>query len=96
MIECMINKNQITEAVGLLNTIRQKRGAKTTIPETIAADQLKERLVTDIIRETLTMGQTFYMFKRLNRDIFNGEENIKMSSEKWTVPLPQSETDYQF
>ncbi|KIO44205.1 MULTISPECIES: RagB/SusD family nutrient uptake outer membrane protein [Sanguibacteroides] len=96
LIECMINKNQITEAVGLLNTIRQKRGAKTTIPETIAADQLKERLVTDIIRETLTMGQTFYMFKRLNRDIFNGEENIKMSSEKWTIPLPQSETDYQF
>lgn len=96
LIECMINRNQVADAVGLLNTIRKNRGAKATILETITADELKEKLVNDIIRETLTMGQTFYMFKRLNRDIFNGNADIKMSPEKWTIPLPQSETDYQF
>ena len=47
------------------------------------------------IRETLTEGQTFFMFKRLNRDIFNGSSDIKMTPEKWVVPIPYSESAYQ-
>ncbi|MFR4036735.1 MAG: hypothetical protein ACLTZT_02395 [Butyricimonas faecalis] len=43
----------------------------------------------------MTEGQTFFMFKRLNRDIFNGSSDIKMTPEKWVVPIPYSESAYQ-
>ncbi|WP_065219557.1 MULTISPECIES: RagB/SusD family nutrient uptake outer membrane protein [Butyricimonas] len=96
MIEYLIDKNRIPEAVTLFNTLRRNRGAKAALPETIYPEDLKEKLVYDIIRETLTSGQTFFMFKRLNRNIYNGSSNITMEPKNWTMPLPQSETDYQF
>jgi pentatricopeptide repeat protein len=96
MIECLIEQGRVPEAVTLFRTLRTNRGAKATISETIPAEELKEKLVLDIIRETLTEGQTFYMFKRLNRNIFNGSVDIIMSPEDWVVPIPDSEMTYQF
>ena len=51
-------------------------------------------LYKEIIRETLTEGQTFYLFKRLDMDVYNGTTPIKMSPEKWYAPLPNGETSY--
>lgn len=95
LIECHIQKNRIADAVTILNDLRTNRGAKARIASTISKTDLMEVLVNDIIRETLTEGQAFYMFKRLNRNIFNGNSNRIMKPNEWFSPLPQSETAYQ-
>lgn len=94
LIECYIRKGNLEEAVTMLNALRLSRGAKTKITNDIEAVELMDRLVNDIIRETLTEGQTFFMYKRLNRNIFNGETDIEMKPEDWIVPIPYSETNF--
>ena len=94
-IEYLLNRERKNEAIELFNTLRTNRGAKTRLTADMSIDDLKLKLVYDIIRETLTEGQTFFMFKRLNRDIFNGSDDIKMTPEKWVVPIPYSESAYQ-
>ncbi|MDR0766145.1 MAG: RagB/SusD family nutrient uptake outer membrane protein [Odoribacteraceae bacterium] len=96
MIECLIEQGRVPEALTLFRTLRTNRGAKATIAETIPVEELKDKLVLDIVRETLTEGQTFFLFKRLNRDMFNGTESIIMSPRDWVIPIPDSETTYQF
>lgn len=95
MAECLINQEDVSGAVGLLNTLRQNRGIKSLIATTIDPDNLKEILMKDIVRETLTSGQTFFLFKRWNRNIYNGTSDVVMDANKWTIPLPQSEVSYQ-
>lgn len=95
VIECLIHQERVEEAVNILNDLRTNRGAKTKIPTTISGDDLMEILLKDIIRETLTEGQTFFMFKRLNRGIYNGASDRILSAGEWYAPLPQSEIAYQ-
>lgn len=93
-IECMLlSRNEQAEAITLLNYIRTQRGCKLSISGA-TKEELLEILYNDIIRETLTEGQTFFMFKRLNRNIYNGETNIEMKPENWYSPLPDGETSY--
>ena len=92
-IECMLkDRNELTEAIDVLNTVRTKRGCKIAIH----ADGLttEDALYKDVIRETLTEGQTFFMFKRLNKDIYNGTGTIEMKPENWYAPLPDGESSY--
>ena len=95
MAECLMNQGNVNGAVGLLNTLRENRGVKSWIATTIDPDSLKEILMKDIVRETLTSGQTFFLFKRWGRNIYNGMSDIVMDANKWTIPLPQSEVSYQ-
>lgn len=96
LIECMLRDGQVEEAVGILNDLRTNRGAKRRIASDIPAGELMEVLVNDVIRETLTEGQTFFMFKRLGRDIFYGNTSRVMAPDDWYAPIPQSEQAYQF
>ncbi len=95
IIEYYIKQNRITDAVNMLNDIRINRGAKNKIPTSISPNELMEKLVKDMVRESLTEGQTFFLFKRLNRNIFNGETDVVMKPADWFAPLPQSEIAYQ-
>jgi hypothetical protein len=94
-IECLIKQNKLTDAINMMNDLRTNRGAKTKISNSASGGDLMEILVKDIIRETLTEGQAFFMFKRLNRNIFNGTTDRVMKPEDWFAPLPQSEVAYQ-
>ncbi len=94
LIEYYIRQGNIPEAVTIFNTLRSNRGAKAKIADNINAQDLMEKLVKDIVRESLTEGQTFFLFKRLNRNIFNGDNDIIMAPEDWFAPLPLSETNY--
>ncbi len=96
LIECDIRKGNLTEAVDLLNVIRTNRGAKVKIAPSLSPAELMKAMENDIIRETLTEGQTFYMFKRLNINIYNGDVDRIMKPEDWSAPIPLSETDYQY
>lgn len=62
-IEYLLNRERKNEAIELFNTLRTNRGAKTRLTADMSIDDLKLKLVYDIIRETLTEGQTFFMFK---------------------------------
>lgn len=84
----------MSQAIALFNDLRLARGAKEKIASDISPDNLMDKLVNDIIRETLTEGQTFFMYKRLNRNIFNGETDIMMEARNWTLPIPYSETAF--
>jgi starch-binding outer membrane protein, SusD/RagB family len=95
LIECLSRQGRIAEAVTMLNDLRLRRGAKVKIATTITHNELMNFLVKDIVRETLTEGQAFYTFKRLNRNIFNGETDRVMQPNEWFAPLPQSEIAYQ-
>jgi len=77
-----------------MNHFRSKRGCKLMIEEGRSKEDLLEILYNDIIRETLTEGQTFFLFKRLNRDVYNGASSIKMTPEKWYSPIPDEESSY--
>lgn len=46
------------EAIELFNSLRTNRGAKTRLTTDMTIDDLRLKLVYDIIRETLTEGQT--------------------------------------
>lgn len=94
LIELYIRREKIEEAVNLFNDLRLARGAKVKIAQDIEPTELMNKLVNDIIRETLTEGQTFFMYKRLNRNIFNGESEIIMETQFWTIPIPHSETAF--
>jgi hypothetical protein len=95
LVECNIRQNKIADAVTILNDLRTNRGAKTKIANTVSGPALMEILINDIVRETLTEGQTFYLFKRLNRNIYNGATDRVMQPADWFAPLPQSEVAYQ-
>ena len=48
-------------------------------------------LINEMRREWIGEGQIFYLYKRLNKDMYNGEYPINMSG-KYVIPLPDSET----
>lgn len=95
LIECLNRQGRTSEAVDMLNDLRLRRGAKRKILNSVSSSELMTILVKDIVRETLTEGQAFFMFKRLNRNIFNGETDRIMQAADWYAPLPQSEIAYQ-
>jgi len=95
MIEVLNKQGRVGEAVALLNAVRTARGAKRKIASTVSTSELQEILINDMVRETLTEGQTFFMFKRLNHSIFNGSTSRIMKPEDWSSPIPQSESAYQ-
>jgi hemolysin activation/secretion protein len=101
MIEYLIEQQRFTEARTLAATLRLQRGTNAlNIPYDNAdangdgEGDFTTFLVNDIIREGLTEGQVFYLFKRLNRNIFNGVGDVQMTPEKFTPEYPNNETSY--
>lgn len=95
LVECYARAGRIDDAVTVLNDLRLRRGAKVKIANTLTTDQVMDILEKDVVRENLTEGQAFFWFKRLNRNIFNGETDRIMNPKDWYAPLPQSEVAYQ-
>jgi pentatricopeptide repeat protein len=101
MIECLMEQERFAEARELFRTLKLQRGTNdANIPANNddtngdGEGDFKSALVNDMIREKLTEGEVFYMFKRLDRNIFNGIANIQMTPEKFTPEYPNNETSY--
>ncbi len=92
--ECDIRNGNIEHAMTLINEIRKTRGIMgEELPLAVTADEAMKHLRKEVVKEGLTMGQTFYWFKRQGLDIWYGPEaEIKMTEERWTIPVPDSET----
>lgn len=95
LIETLIDKGDMENAIALFTTVRTNRGAKRKFDSSISPEELKEELYRDIIKETLTEGQTFFFFKRLNRNLYNGSSARVMEDKEWFIPIPTSESSYQ-
>lgn len=84
----------LPRAIDFLNYVKLNRGA-TEISTGLTRDAFLEELYIDATREFIVEGQTFYLYKRLNRDMYNGEYPIEMDANKYRIPLPDSETNVQ-
>ena len=91
MCECLADTD-LSRAVSILQALRVAREAKIPLNVT-SKNEFLEILYNDIIRETLSEGGSFYMHKRLGRDMYNGEEDPIDMTGRWVVPVPESETD---
>lgn len=80
--------------IEMLNYVKLCRGAKQ-IDQNTTRDAFLEELYKDATREFIVEGQTFFLYKRLNRDMYNGQYPIAMDAQKYTIPLPDSETNIQ-
>ena len=87
-------ETDLPRAISLLNTLRLARGT-TELSTSLTKDEFLSRMRIDATREFIAEGQTFYLYKRLNGDMYNGEYPINMSGGKYVIPLPDSETIIQ-
>ncbi len=83
----------LSKGVQLLQELRVARGAKTTLDPAIPKDKFLDAVYNDATREFIAEGQTFYMYKRLNRPMYNGTTPIDMTG-KYMITLPDSERAY--
>ena len=92
MCECLA-ETDLSKAIELLEWVRIARGAKTPLDKGMNKTEFLERLYNEIIRESMSEGQSFFMHKRLNRLMYNGEFPVDMT-ERWILPIPYDESAY--
>ena len=85
--------NDLSRAIQLLNDLRTARGCKTELNAGLTRDEFLNVLWNDETREFVAEGQTFFLYKRLDRPMYNGSTPIDMDG-KFVVPLPDSERSY--
>lgn len=92
MCEYLADKD-ISKGISLLQELRIARGAKTSLDLAMAKDKFLEAVYNDATREFIVEGQTFYLYKRLNKPMYNGTTPIDMAG-KYELPIPNSERAY--
>lgn len=92
LAECLFEEGRTTEALTVLNQIRNARGRTTTFTSTVPNDFYKE-LFDEFHREFLLEGQTFYQHKRLDRAMQVESQTIQID-ERFVLPIPESETNF--
>ena len=85
--------NNLDEALGYLNTLRNARGCFSVYP---TLDLLKNYITSEYRREMLGEGQMFFYYKRNEMvNIPDGNQaagTMNVALNKYVVPLPDSET----
>lgn len=92
MCECLADSD-MAKAIELLEWVRTARGAKAPLDKGMTETMFLEVLYNEIIRESMSEGQSFFMHKRLNRPIFNGDVTVDMAK-RWVLPIPYDESAY--
>jgi hypothetical protein len=88
-----LSATDLPRAIELLEQVRLARGAKAVLPASLTRAEFLEILYNEMTREFMSEGQTFYLYKRLNRPIYNGAISTDMTG-RYVLPLPYSETAY--
>ena len=88
-------ETDLPQAASLLSKLRLARGT-TEVSSSLTKDEFLSRVYMDATREFIAEGQTFYLYKRLNRNMYNGNYPIDMDGgKKYVIPIPDSETNIQ-
>ena len=92
--ECDIINGNLTNAMSIINLIRQNRGIMEyeLSADGITSEEAMNYLRREVVRDGLTFGQTFFWFKRRGQNVWNGQKEVEMTEERWTIPAPDSET----
>ncbi|PXZ44224.1 RagB/SusD family nutrient uptake outer membrane protein [Sanguibacteroides justesenii] len=89
----------LAKAKTYLNYVKEGRGLKKTDQSIIdvtnaTMETFNRLLINDMRRDWIGEGQTFYLYKRLNKNIpAESGKTIMASEEHFVVPLPDSETN---
>jgi hypothetical protein len=88
-----LSETNLPEAIRLLGTVRTARGAKAAVLPTLSREDFLKALRTEMTREFMSEGQTFFLYKRLDEPIYNGTISMDMNG-RYVLPIPYSESAY--
>jgi len=94
--ECANKKNDITTGAALLNKVRQARGLNALNAAGIATtDSLSTEIMREYQKEFIQEGQTFFYYKRLNKDLklVTGTP-AAIPADAYVFPIPEKEKEY--
>ena len=94
--ECANRKNDITSGAALLNKVRQARGLGALNAAGIAnTDSLSTEIMREHQKEFIQEGQTFFYYKRLNKDLklVTGTP-AAIPADVYVFPIPDKEKEY--
>jgi hypothetical protein len=91
-------KSNIGEAVSYLNMVRQSRGLTALNAAGInSTDSISTEIMREHQKEFIQEGQTFFYYKRLNKDLTKVSLNTAIVPAKvYVFPLPEKELLYNF
>ena len=98
-ILCKQGGEGLTKAKTYLSYVKQRRGLKSndasvTQVTNASADEFIDILINDMRREWIGEGQTYFIYKRLNRNIPKEQGTFVEASEKvFVAPVPDIETN---
>jgi hypothetical protein len=94
--ECANKKNDITTGANLLNNVRLARGLNALNAAGITnTDSLSTEIMREYQKEFIQEGQTFFYYKRLNKDLklVTGTTAV-VPANVYVFPLPDKEKEY--
>jgi starch-binding outer membrane protein, SusD/RagB family len=94
--ECAVNKNDINTGVAYLNKVRQARGLNILNAAGISnTDSVSKEIMREHQKEFIQEGQTFYYYKRLNKDLKQvTSSTANVTPAVYVLPLPDKEKEY--
>lgn len=89
--EYYVEKDRLSDAIEKLDKLRMERGLgyNNLDPDMSETDFLK-KLRLDAHKEFISEGQVFFMYKRLNHPIWDGNTNGEITP-NFVLPTPDSE-----
>ncbi|MES2773053.1 MAG: RagB/SusD family nutrient uptake outer membrane protein [Bacteroidota bacterium] len=94
--ECANNKNDIASGASLLNKVRAARGLNALNAAGITnTDSLSTEIMREYQKEFIQEGQTFFYYKRLNKDLKQATGTVAViPAGVYVFPIPDKEKEY--
>lgn len=94
--ECANKKNDISSGASLLNKVRQARGLNALNAAGITTtDSLSTEIMREYQKEFIQEGQTFFYYKRLNKDLKLVTGTVAtVPADVYVFPIPDREKEY--
>jgi hypothetical protein len=94
--ECAINKNDLNTGVAYLNQVRRARGLNALNAAGInSTDSVSNEIMREYQKEFIQEGQTFYYYKRLNKDLKQVTATTSPNTASaYVLPIPDKEKEY--
>lgn len=90
--EYLASVGRVDEAVELIRTIRERRSdiSLNDLDGVVDYETYMNAMLTDARKEFLGEGQSFYLYKRLNLPVYDGNQNVDFRNQ-YMLPVPDSE-----
>jgi starch-binding outer membrane protein, SusD/RagB family len=95
--ECATTKGDINSGTSLLNKVRLARGLTPLNAAGIStADSLSKEIMREYQKEFISEGQTFFYYKRLNKDLrqVTATTVANIPADVYVFPIPDREKEY--